>query len=98
MKICNECWPNKFNTVPYICSRCQQDKHSPKLYSAENGMDPGSVPPCLQGMTEIEELLIARAYPIMTVYHKHGGQLGYSGHVLNLPQNIQQLLIDFLSM
>ena len=39
-------------------------------------MDPGSVPPCLQNMTQIEELLIARACPIMTVYHKHGGQQG----------------------
>ena len=55
-------------------------------------MDPGSVPACLQNMTQIEELLIARACPIMTVYHKHGGQLGYSGHVLNLPQNIQQFI------
>ena len=55
-------------------------------------MDPGSVPPCLQNMTQIEELLIAQACPIMTLYHKHGGQLGYSGHVLNLPQNIQQFI------
>ena len=43
-------------------------------------------------MTQIDELLIARTCPIMTVYHKHGGQLGYSGHVLNLPQNIQQFI------
>ena len=43
-------------------------------------------------MTQIEELLIVRACPIMTVYHKHGGQLGYSGHVINLPQNIQQFI------
>ena len=50
-----------------------------------NDMDPETVPLCLQNMTQIEELLIARACPIMTVYHKHGGQLG---HVLNLPQNI----------
>ena len=92
--ICNECWPTKTNLriAFYICNRCQRDKHSPKLYSAENDMDPGTVPPCLQDMTQIEELLIARACPIMTVYHKHGGQLGYSGHVLNLPQNIQQFI------
>ena len=31
----------------------------------------------------------------MTVYHKHGGQLGYSGHVLNLPQNILQFIKKF---
>ena len=74
---------------PYVCNRCQRDKHNPKLYSAENDKDPGSVPPCLQDMTQIEELLIARVCPIMTVYYKHGGQLGYSGH---LPQNILQFI------
>jgi len=41
---------------------------------------------------QIEEMLTARACPIMTVYRKHGGQRGYQGHVLNLPQNIQQFL------
>ena len=92
--ICNELWPTRthLNVNPYICSRCERDRHHPKLFSAENDMDPGSVPPCLQNMTQIEELLIARACPIMTVYHKHGGQLGYSGHVLNLAQNIQQFI------
>ena len=68
--ICNECWPTKtnLNTVPYICNRCQKDKHNPKLfYSAENNMDPGNVPPCLQDMTQIEELLIARACPILSI-------------------------------
>ena len=62
------------------------------MFSAHNDMDPGSVPSCLEGMTQIEEMLIARACPIMTVYRKHGGQRGYQGHVLNLPQNIQQFL------
>ena len=55
-------------------------------------MDPVRVPPLLANMTQLEELLIARACPIMTVYHKHGGQLGYSGHAFNLPQNIQQFI------
>lgn len=80
---CNEQWPTRTHTCtePYVCMRCQRDKHSPKLFSADNDMDPGSVPPCLQNMSQIEELLVARACPITTVYHKHGGQLGYSGHV-----------------
>ena len=47
-------------------------------------MDPGSVPAELQGLSEVEELLIARAFPIMSIYRKHGGQRGYKGHVLNL--------------
>ena len=55
-------------------------------------MDPGSVPAKLQGLSEVEELLIARAFPIMSIYRKHGGQRGYNGHVLNLPQDIQGFL------
>ncbi len=55
-------------------------------------MDPGTVPTCLESMTQIEEMLIARACPIMSVYRKHGGQRGYRGHVLNLPQNIQEFI------
>ena len=55
-------------------------------------MDPGSVPAELQGLSEVEELLIARAFPIMSIYRKHGGQRGYNGHVLNLSQDIQGFL------
>ena len=46
----------------------------------------------LEGLTQVEEMLIARAHPIMSVYRKKGGQRGYSGHVVNLPQNIQGFL------
>ena len=31
-------------------------------------MDPGSVPAELQGLSEVEELLIERAFPIMSIY------------------------------
>ena len=55
-------------------------------------MDPGSVPAELQGLSEVDELLIARAFPIMSIYRKHGGQRGYKGHVLSLPQDIQGFL------
>ena len=36
-------------------------------------------------------MLIARALPIMRVYIKPGGQRGYSGHCINLPQNVTEL-------
>jgi len=55
-------------------------------------MDPGTSPAELVGLPDIEEMLIARAFPIMCVYRKHGGQRGYKGHVLNLPQDIQGFL------
>ena len=64
-KICSKRWPTRthLNTDPYTCNRCQCDKHNNKLYSAGNDMGTGSVPPHLQEMTQIEELLIARACP-----------------------------------
>ena len=42
-------------------------------------------------MTQIEEMLIARALPIMRVYVKPGGQRGYSGHCINLTQRVSEL-------
>ena len=94
--VCHELWPTrvclKGDESAYQCTRCKRDKGEPKLYSVENDMHPGDVPSCLQGLTQVEEMLIARACPIMCIYRKHGGQRGYRGHVVNLPQNIQGFL------
>ncbi|CAB4020418.1 Hypothetical predicted protein, partial [Paramuricea clavata] len=54
-------------------------------------MIPSSVPNELQNLTQIEEMLIARALPIMRVYIKPGGQRGYSGHCIKLAQNVTEL-------
>ena len=92
--ICQEAWPLKAkpkSPSSYIYRRCSLDKQSPKLFSAENFMIPSCVPEVLQGLTQIEEMLIARALPIMKVYIKPGGQRGYSGHCINLPQKVTDL-------
>jgi hypothetical protein len=91
-KICREAWPLKSKPKsPYICRRCSLDKQSPKKFSDENFMIPSSVPDALQDLTQIEEMLIARALPIMKVYLKPGGQRGYSGHCIHLPQRVSDL-------
>ena len=55
-------------------------------------MIPDSVPLELQDLTQIGEMLVARALPIMRVYIKPGGQRGYSGgHCINLPQHVEEL-------
>ena len=54
-------------------------------------MKPSPVPKELQGLTQIEQMLIARALPIMRVFIKPGGQRGYSGHCINLPQDVKEL-------
>jgi len=40
-------------------------------------MIPSAVPLELQELTQVEEMLIARAIPIIRVYVKPGGQRGY---------------------
>ena len=54
-------------------------------------MLPSPLPLKLQGLTRTEEMLIVRALPTMRLYIKPGGQRGYSGHCVNLPQNVQEL-------
>lgn len=65
-----------------MCSNCSKDKQTPKKFSKENSMIPSSVPMELQNLTQIEEMLIARAFPLIRVYMKPGGQRGYSGHCI----------------
>ena len=90
--ICFEAWPLRSKPkAPYVCSQCSRDKKSPKKFLVENSLIPSSVPFELKGLTQIEEMLIARALPIMRVYIKPAGQQGYSGHCINLPQNVTEL-------
>lgn len=55
-----------------------------KLYSCDNGMDPGPVPPELQGLTQVEEMLILAVLTMMVLYHPPHGMYGYKGHVIKL--------------
>ena len=103
--VCKERWPLKTtpkNSSKYVCLRCSRDKAFPKKFSCENNMIPSKVPAELQEQTQIEEMLIARALPIMRVYIKPGGQRGYSGHcrkkLKNWPPNCQDFLKIYLSL
>ena len=76
----------------YVYYRCKRDKGTPKKFSSENFMIPSPVPLQLQDLTQFEEMLIARAFPVIHVYTKpKGGQRAYKGHVITLPLNVQQL-------
>ena len=50
------------------------------------------MPDQLKGLTQAEEMLIAKGCPVMRVYRLKGGQRGYGGHVVNLAQNIGDLV------
>ena len=54
-------------------------------------MIPSPVPKELQGLTQVEEMLIARVFPVISVYTKPGGQKAYKGHCINFSQDIKQL-------
>ena len=91
--VCPEARPSKSTsdtqeTSDYKCLRCIRDKKQPQKFSKEK------VPCELQGLTQLEEMLIARALPIMTVFIKPGGQRGYSGHCINLPQHVEELALS----
>ena len=97
--VCLEGWPLRSRsdtdtTSEFRCLRCIRDKKRPQKFSRENNMIPSQVPCELQGLTQVEEMLIARALPIMTVYIKPGGQRGYSGHCINLPQHVEELALS----
>lgn len=59
-------------------------------------MDPGLVPPELQGLTQVEEMLISVVMPMMSLYRLLLGQHGYSGHVVNLPQDVSSFVTSLL--
>ena len=53
-------------------------------------MVPSPVPTELQDVTQVEDV-IAWALLIMAICIQPGGQRGYSGHFINLPQNVKEL-------
>ncbi|PKC56912.1 hypothetical protein RhiirA1_499427 [Rhizophagus irregularis] len=102
-KFCNKMDNIQYNTCPECneripdmtlimgeCRHCHNDKKTPKKFSADNNMDPGEVPDELQGLTDIEEMLIAQVFTVMSVYRLRGGQNGYKGNVINFPQDVRE--------
>ena len=69
-ELCHEAWPLSSKgkkKSPYICSRCSRDKNGVKRFSSQNGMTPSQVPNELQGLTQLQEILIARVFPVISV-------------------------------
>ncbi len=83
---CGESFPSlNVSSTSGQCTRCSCDKRQPKLYSCKNA---GPVPVELQGLTQVEEMLISRVMPMMMLYRLPHGQYGYRSHIINLPQVI----------
>ena len=76
--VCKEAWPvsqKLTDACSYICKQCKQDKDIIKKFSKQNCMIPVAVPSARENLTQVEEMLIARALPVIHVYLKPGGIL-----------------------
>lgn len=62
-----------------------------KLYSQSNNGDVSFLPHNLPHLSEIEEILIARANVLVQVQQIKGQQFSYSGHTVNFMQNVTKV-------
>ena len=92
----DESWPTlRIKADTEMCWQCFIDHGSDQtgLLTSENNMNPGSVPPLLRDLSTLEEMLISQIALMMNVFRLPSGrQYGYSGHVLNLPQDVQPVV------
>ncbi|KAJ7578869.1 hypothetical protein C8J56DRAFT_797036, partial [Mycena floridula] len=91
---CPLCREEAFSSQPAgeMCTSCSADKKETRKWSDANEVNPtNDVPPCLKGLTDMEEMLIARTKTVMQVRWTKGRQLCYKDHIVNLPQNIEEV-------
>ena len=97
METCQRCQECGFSMdlKDSICHRCHlrdtdncRRPVTPLLMSVENNMDPGTVPSHLPELTQVEEMVIARAHVQMLVKRVRGHQNHYTGHCVTFMQNI----------
>ena len=82
---CDKCNVRRMNFAPKPCPPRTCAKFSRPF------MDPGVVPPELKRLSYVEEQLIARIHPVVSVYKIRGHQFGYRGNVINFAQNVNEL-------
>ena len=59
-------------------------------------MIPSKIPDALKNLTQVEEMLISRAFPVMQIHTKpNGGLKAYKDHVITLLNDVQKL-VDIL--
>jgi hypothetical protein len=97
LETCQRCQERGFSMdlKEGICHRCflrdtdsRKRPVTPFLMSAENNMDPGVVPSHLPELSQVEEMVIARAHVQMLVKRVRGHQYHYTGHCVTFLQNI----------
>ena len=109
LETCQRCQERGFSIAlkEGICYRCflrdtdnRKRSVTPFLMSAENNIDPGTVPGHLLELTQVEEIVIARAHVQMLVKRVRGHQYHYTSYCVTFLQNIVQtvdVLLNLLS-
>ena len=70
----------------------RKKKSLTKRFSIENDITSSKVPLELQGLTQVEKMLIARAFPVIQIYTKpKSGQKACKGYALTLPHDVQTI-------
>jgi ATP-dependent DNA helicase PIF1 len=97
IETCQRCQERGFtmDLKDSVCRRCflqdtdnRKQPVTPFLMSADNHMDPGVVPSHLPELSQVEEMVIARAHVQMLVKRVRGHQYHYTGHCVTFMQNI----------
>ncbi|KAK2571364.1 hypothetical protein P5673_003951 [Acropora cervicornis] len=73
-----------------MCTRCRRDKKVPRVWSGENNMDPLAIPVELSGMSDAEQMLIARLAPTVHLHMMRHGGIASKGHCIAFPQAVQE--------
>ena len=80
-------------TNNHMCAPC---KRNPLKFTWSNNMKPGIVPEQLSNLTKIEQLLIAKSTPVMSIYQTKAfgqpGQYHYKGNIINIPQDLNDIV------
>ena len=86
--LCNRSFYDIQTNKEIICIDCNKSNK----FSADNNMGPGSVPEKLLNLSYIEQMLIAKIHPIITIYRIQGNQYSYSGNIIHFRQNINEYI------
>ncbi|RIB10016.1 hypothetical protein C2G38_2207276 [Gigaspora rosea] len=79
----------KFLLVKGMCRQCYSEKILPKKFFAENNMDPGEISHELEGLTEIEKMLIVQYYANITIDNEVLESLPQEGYIDNQLPHLQ---------
>lgn len=61
------------------------------VFAYGGNVNPGDVPVALQGLSFIEKRVMSRIHIVMSIFQFKHGQYGYKGHIVNSPQDVQEV-------